>query len=91
MLAERGHQRRPLDEVEPRKMVELLVRKPAFRAEEAEVDRAGAQALEVLDQALAVVGANGADMDRGAVTEELLDRVETGVSDVSLCTTRRRE
>ena len=86
-LAECGNQRRPLDEVEPREAVELVVSEPPLCAEEAEVDRAGAQPLEVLDQALAVVRPDGANVDRSTVAEELFDRVEPRIVDARLSTT----
>jgi hypothetical protein len=74
-LAQGGDERGLIDEVEPGEAVELLVGEAALRAEEAEIDRARAQAVEVLDEAIAVVGTDGADEDRAAVTEDLLGRV----------------
>jgi len=83
-LAERGNQRRPLDEVEPREAVELIVGESSLYAEEAKVDRTGAQRVEVLDQALAVIRPDGADVDRSTIAEELFDRVEARIVDAAL-------
>jgi hypothetical protein len=81
VVAQRGDEAGAVDEVEPREAIELRVGEPALRPEEPEVDRTRAQSMEVLDQALAIVGPNGADVDRGAVAEDLLDRVLARVGD----------
>src|SRR5262245_63422569 len=78
LLEERGDERDAAIEVEARELVELLLGEPALGAEEAEVDRTRAQTVEVVEQTLAVVRADGADVDRAAVAKERLgDRKHT--------------
>jgi hypothetical protein len=78
-LAEGRDERRTVDEVEAREPIELLVGEPPLRPEEAEVDGAGAQASEVLEEALTIVGADRPDVDGAPVAEELLGRVRTRI------------
>ena len=80
VLEQGGHQGDFLDEVEPRELVELRVGESPLGAEEPVVHRARSQALEVIEQPLAVVGPDGADVDRATVAENLLDRVVPGVA-----------
>src|SRR5439155_21725534 len=68
------------DEVETRELGELRVGESPLGAEEPVVHRARSQALEVIEQPLAVVGPDGADVDRATVAENLLDRVVPGVA-----------
>jgi len=81
MLEERRNERHAPVEVEARELVELGVREAPLGAEEAEVDRARAQAVEVIEEPLAVVRPDRADVDRAAVAEDGLGGVLTGVGD----------
>src|SRR5262249_52291185 len=81
VLEERGDERDAAIEVEARERVELLLGEPALGAEEAEVDRTRAQTVEVVEQTLAVVRADGADVDRAAVAKERLGGVLADVGD----------
>jgi len=71
-VAQRRDERSLLDEVDAREVVELPVGQAALCAEEAVVDGARAQPVEVLDEVLTVVGADGTDENRAAVAEDLL-------------------
>src|SRR5262249_27730611 len=71
-FAQRRDERSLLDEVEAREVVELRVGQAALCAEEAVVDGARAQPVEVLDEVLTIVGADGTDENRAAVAEYLL-------------------
>ena len=68
-------QRHVAHEVGLGEVVELVLAQLSLRAQEAEVDRARAQAVEVLGEALLVVGPDGADVDRPAVAQDLFDGV----------------
>jgi hypothetical protein len=81
VLAQRRDEARTVGEVETRELVELRVGESPLRAEESEVDRACAQPVEVLDEPLPVVRADGADVDRPSVTEDLFGRVLAGIGD----------
>jgi len=83
VLAERGDDGRAVVEVQPGELVQLLIAQPPLRAEEPEVDRARTQTLEVRDEAIAVVGPDRPDVDRGPVAKDLLRGVLREISDRS--------
>ncbi len=63
-----------LDEVELGEARELVVRQPKLGGEEAKVDGARAQAIEVVDEPRLVVRPDGAQVDRAAVAEDGIPR-----------------
>jgi hypothetical protein len=81
VLEERRHQRHAPLEVEACELVELRIRQTPLGTEEAKVDGASAQAVEVIEEPLAVVGADRADVDRAAIAQDGLGSVLTGVGD----------
>src|SRR5207244_1844251 len=68
----------PAHEVVVREGVELGVGQPPLGVEEAEVDGARAQAVEVVEETVAVLGADGADVDRAAVLQHLVGGIVAG-------------
>jgi hypothetical protein len=81
VLAKRRDDCGAVVEVEVRELVQLRVAQPPLRAEEAEVDGARAQAMEVLDEAIAVLGPDRPDVDRASVAKDLLRGVLAEISD----------
>ena len=81
VLAKRRDDRGAVVEVEVRELVQLRVAQPPLRAEESEVDGARAQAMEVLDEAIAVLGPDRPDVDRASVAKDLLRGVLAEISD----------
>src|ERR1700674_869702 len=74
-VAQSGDESDVRDEIELGEAHQLVVGHGAFDAEKPMVDRLLAEALEMLEQAFAIVGAQGADVDRSAVTQDFLGAV----------------
>ena len=74
-LAQGGDEGDVVHEIRAGEVVQIALAQPPLHAHESEADRALAEAVEVLDQSLAIIRADGAHMDRSAVAQDLFDRV----------------
>ena len=73
--AQGRHQGDVAREVDFGEAYEVLIGQRMLQSEETMVDRVLTHVAEVIEQPILVVGADGADMDRAAVTQDLVRRV----------------